>query len=133
MKRLLIAGLASTMIAGSGVAHAFVSANTIDRDATYRNGGASVRVTGPIGCTMGERVSIQVLVTQAASGARGREAWRRRCTGEVQRWRVRAPTRKGARFEAGRARVCAVARTRSAHRLTDTRRWCERVTVSPRF
>jgi pimeloyl-ACP methyl ester carboxylesterase len=39
--------------------------------------------------------------------------------------------RRGTRFENGRGRVCAVAKTRSGSRVTDARRWCERVEVAP--
>jgi alpha-beta hydrolase superfamily lysophospholipase len=39
--------------------------------------------------------------------------------------------RRGTRFENGRGRVCAVAKTRSGSRVTDARRWCERVDVAP--
>jgi hypothetical protein len=89
-----------------------------------------VRATGPIGCSKGERVAIRVTVTQPAAGARARRRWKRRCTGEVQHRQGRARARRSARFETGAGRVCAVARTRSAARVTDTRHWCERVAVS---
>jgi hypothetical protein len=34
---------------------------------------------------------------------------------------------------AGQGTFCAVAKTRSAARVTDARKWCERVSVSTRF
>jgi len=111
----------------------YVTANTIDRYATYTSDGARVRATGPIGCTRGERVSIRVTVTQSAITARARKAWTGRCTGELQHWQVRARTRPGTRFETGRGRACAVAKTYAAERVTDTRKWCERVSLSARF
>jgi hypothetical protein len=131
--RLAIAVLAASLLCGADAASAYITANTIDRQATYKRDGARVRTTGPIGCTRGERVSITVTVTQAATVARARKSWTSRCTGELQHWQVRALTREGTRFENGTGRACAVAETRSADRVTDTRKWCERVRVSAGF
>jgi hypothetical protein len=130
---LVVVGLAVVMLGGAEAASAIITANTIDRHATYKDDGARVRASGPIGCTRGERVSIRVTVTQPASGARARDRWVRRCTGVVQHWQVRARARQGTRFENGAGKVCAVAKTRSASRVTDTRRWCERVALSAGF
>jgi pimeloyl-ACP methyl ester carboxylesterase len=127
---LVLVGLAALLPSGAETASAYISANTIDKLATHKNDGRLVRVTGPIGCTRGERVSIRVAVSQPATAARARSRWSGRCTREVQRWRVRARARGGARFEDGRGRVCAVAKTRSGPRVTDRRRWCGRVKVS---
>jgi pimeloyl-ACP methyl ester carboxylesterase len=121
--------LAVAMLGGAD-ASAFLSANTIDDLATHEKRGKLVVVTGPIRCTRGERVSISVVVRQPATAARARNRWKGRCTGELQHWQVRARTRRGTRFETGSARVCAVATTRTRSRVTDTRRWCERVNVS---
>lgn len=128
-----IVGLAASLLWGADAASAFIAANTIDRHATYTEDGLRVRSSGPIGCTRGERVAIRVTVTQPAIEARARQAWKRRCTGEVQHWQVRAHTRQGTRFETGPGRVCAVAKTHSADRVTDTRKWCQRVRLSARF
>ena len=130
---LLVVVVAALTIWGADSASAFLTATTIDAQATDTLGGARVRATGPIGCTSGERVSIRVTVTQPATGAQARKTWTGRCTGEIQHWQVRARARPGARFETGAGRVCAVARTRTAGRATDTRKWCERVAVSARF
>jgi hypothetical protein len=129
---LVLVGLAVVLLlSGADAARAYVSANTIDEPATHKNDGRLLRVTGPIGCTRGERVSIRVAVSQPATAARARSRWKGRCTGEVQRWEVRLRARRGTRFENGRGRVCAVAKTRSGSRVTDARRWCERVDVAP--
>jgi hypothetical protein len=132
-RRLLVVGFAALTLLGADAASAFLTANTIDGHATYTRDGTRVRATGPIGCTSGERVSIRVTVTQAATGARARKTWTGRCTGEIQHWQVRARARQGARFETGAGRVCAVAKTRTAGRVTDTRKWCERVAASAGF
>jgi hypothetical protein len=126
---LLVVALAVALLAGAGAASAGIASNTIDELATHKRGGGLVRVTGPIGCAQGERVSIRVAVRQPATAARARRRWRGRCTGEVQHWEVTARAGRGTRFENGRGRVCAVATTRAGSRVTDTRRWCERVDV----
>jgi pimeloyl-ACP methyl ester carboxylesterase len=125
---LLVVGLAVTLLFGAQSASAFITANTIDGRATYKERGRLVRVTGPIACTRGERIAIRVAVSQPATRAQSR--WNGRCTGEVQHWQVRARARGGSRFENGRGRVCAVATTRRGARVTDRRRWCERVQVA---
>jgi hypothetical protein len=127
---LSIAGFAALARCGAPAAQAGIALNTIDEHVTYTQGGALVRSTGPIGCTRGERISITVTVRQAATGARARASWTSRCTGEVQHWRVRAPARSEARFAKGRARVRAVGKTRAGQRVTETRRWSRRVSVS---
>jgi alpha-beta hydrolase superfamily lysophospholipase len=131
--RAMVAGVAVVVLFGAEAAGAFLSANTIDGHATYNEGGRLVRVTGPIACTRGERVAVRVAVRQPATAARARGRWKGRCTGEVQHWQVRARARGGTRFENGRGRVCAVASTRSGVRVTDRRRWCERVRVAATF
>jgi hypothetical protein len=131
--RLLVAALVAVTLGGADAASPYISANTIDGHATHTNDGARVRATGPIGCTRGKRVSIKVTVSQAATGARASMTWKRRCTGQIQHWRVRARAHQGTRFATAAGRVCAVAETRAAGRLTDTRKWCERVSVSGRF
>jgi hypothetical protein len=131
--RLLAAGVVAVTLGGAEAASAFISANTIDGHATHTNDGARVRATGPIGCTAGEHVAIRVTVTQAATGAQARKTWKRRCTGELQHWQVRARAHQGTRFATAAGRVCSVAETRAAGRLTDTRKWCEPVSISERF
>jgi pimeloyl-ACP methyl ester carboxylesterase len=128
---LVAVGLAVVVLSGAEAASAYISANTIDELATHKNDGRLLRVTGPIACTRGERISIGVAVSQPATAARAQSRWRGRCNGEVQRWQVGARARGGARFETGRGRVCAVAKTRSGSRVTDARRWCEPVDVAP--
>ena len=124
-------GLVVVLLCGAEAASAFITANTIDERATYKKHGRLLRVSGPIGCTRGERISIRVTVTQPATAARARSRWKGRCTGKVQHWQVTARARRGTRFENGSGRVCAVAKTRTGSRVTDTRRWCERVNVVP--
>lgn len=128
---LVAVGLAVVLLSGAEAASAFISANTIDERATYKKDGSLLRVSGPIACTRGERVSIRVAVRQPATAARARKRWKSRCTGQLQKWRVTARARGGTRFENGGGRVCAEAKTRAGSRVTDTRKWCERVNVVP--
>jgi pimeloyl-ACP methyl ester carboxylesterase len=127
---LVVVGLAAVLLFGAEAAGAFVSGNTIDGLATYKQGGKLVRVTGPIACTRSERIAIRVATRQAETAARAGGRWKGRCTGEVQHWRVRARARGESRFQSGRGGVCAVATTRRGARVTDRRRWCERVQVA---
>jgi hypothetical protein len=131
--RLLVVAIAAVTLHGAETARALISTNTIDRQATYTNGGARVRASGPVACTRGELVSIRVTVRQSRTDARASERWEHRCTGEVQHWHVRALSHGGKRFEAGKARVCAVAYTRAGRHMTDEKRWCVHVSLSPRF
>ena len=126
---VVIAGLAVVLLCGAETASAFLTANTIDGRATYEKNGRLVRVSGPIACTRGERISIRVTVRQPATAVRARSGWKRRCTGKVQHWQVTAHARRRTRFGNGVGRVCAVAHTRAGSRVTDTRRWCEPVKV----
>jgi pimeloyl-ACP methyl ester carboxylesterase/predicted ester cyclase len=128
---VLVVGFAAVALGAAQGAEAGIALNTIDRQVTYDRDGARVRSAGPIGCTRGERIAIAVRVRQAATGARARGRWKGRCTGEAQRWRVRASAGES-RFASGRGRVCAVARTRAGGNVSDVRRWCRRVSVSPR-
>jgi hypothetical protein len=130
--RLVVALAGAVALCAASAAQAGIALNTIDRHLTYERGGALTRVSGPIGCTRGERIAITVRVRQMRSGARARGRWTGRCTGDVQRWQVRARARGRARFAGGRARVCAVGTTRAGARVTDTHRWCRRVSVSAR-
>jgi pimeloyl-ACP methyl ester carboxylesterase len=129
-KGLMALALVVVLLCGAEAASAFISANTIDEHATYKKHGSLLQVSGPLRCTRGERISIRVTVRQPATAARARNRWNSRCTGKVQHWQVGARARRGTRFENGSGRVCAVATTRTGSRVTDTRRWCERVNVS---
>ncbi len=130
---LIAAVLVAALLGVTAPASAFISANTIDRHATYRKNGTHVRTTGPIGCSRGERISIRITITQRATGGWARQRWTARCTGELQHWQVRARARHRTRFASGAGKVCAAARTRVGGRVTDTRTWCEPVAVSAGF
>jgi hypothetical protein len=68
--RVLVVALAALTLQATETGHALISTNTIDRQATYTNGGERVRASGPVACTRGELISIRVTVIQAATDAR---------------------------------------------------------------
>jgi hypothetical protein len=70
---LLVVGLAVVLLSGAEAASAFITANTIDEHATYKQHGRLLLVSGPIRCTRGERVAIGVAVRQPATAARAPE------------------------------------------------------------
>jgi hypothetical protein len=144
-RSLVAAGLAVAILCFAPTASGLISTNTIDRQVTYTKQGTRVHAGGPIACTRGEWVTVRATVTQTATHARASGRWEQLCKGHVQRWRIvaRAHGRKplhwqvrqlarGSSFARGRARVCAVAKTRLGRRITDRRVWCVRVNLSPR-
>jgi hypothetical protein len=130
-KTLAAIGFAALALGAAGSAHGIIAANTIDRQATLTKHGMQVRTSGPVACSQDEWISLRATVKQPATHARARGRWDHRCTGEVQRWQVRARA-KDSPFVRGRVRVCAVARTRLGRRVTDRRAWCARVHLAPR-
>jgi hypothetical protein len=64
----VVAGLALVLPAGVEAASAIITTNTLDPLASHKQDGRLVRVTGPSGCTRGERVSIG---RRPAAGDRG--------------------------------------------------------------
>jgi hypothetical protein len=65
----VLAGLALVLLAGCGGGERHLTTNTIDPLASHKQDGRLVQVTGPSGCTRGERVSITVAVRQPATAA----------------------------------------------------------------
>jgi hypothetical protein len=128
---LIAVGFAALALGAAGTAYGVIAANTIDRQATLTKQGMQVRTSGPVACSQDEWISLRATVEQPATHARAKGRWDHRCTGEVQRWQVRARAKAGS-FAAGRVRVCAVARTRLGRRVTDRRAWCARVRLAPR-
>jgi alpha-beta hydrolase superfamily lysophospholipase len=127
---LVAVGLSVVLLSGAEAASAYIAGNTIDEQATYRKHGRLLRVSGPIRCPRGERITIGVVVSQPATEAHARGRWKSRCTDQIQKWRITARAHRGTRFEDGGGRVCAVANTRNGSGVTETRKWCERVSVS---
>ena len=88
MQRLLItvalAAAASLLLGASG--QSGVQTNTIGPTATLE--GAHVLATGIVACDAGERLELELTITQRATGAVARGNTRGVCTGEVPEWPV---------------------------------------------
>ena len=102
---------------------AAISRNTIDPNGRLGRDGRVVVLTGPIECTRGDSLRVQLSVTQASTGASASGSTRLHCTGSLQQWTARLYTR-GTSFEEGHSEVCASGLTRQAMTITDTRQWC---------
>ncbi len=115
-----LAATASLLLGGSG--QSGVQTNTIAPTAALK--GAHVLATGIVACDAGERLKLQLTVTQRATGAVARGSTRGVCTGEVQEWPVRLQRRGPAKFAAGAAAACALAVTSLHGKPTDAHQWC---------
>ena len=88
-------------------------------------------MSGPIDCTRGERISIRITVTQSATGAPRAQSVEEPLHRRSSALAGQGAGPRGIRFQNGSGRVCAVAKARTGTRVTDRRRWCERVNVAP--
>lgn len=86
-------------------------------------------VTGPIRCTAGEVLELQVRVSQRQNTPLAQGRARLICTGAQQPFAVRAELRGYGDFRPGAITACALATTRSGGRITDTHQWCRDVTL----
>jgi len=115
--------LTSLVVASTAVAR--VAYNTIDPIATLTDKGRHLVVTGPIGCTVGERVYIRLTVTQRISGASAEGITLLACDGEGsrQQWMIDAAVFGAERFQSGPATAVASARTVTRGKTTDAHQW----------
>ena len=107
----------------ASVAFARITANTIDPVANVTDHGRHLIVTGPLGCTEGERSYLRVTVTQRATGAVAEGRTLITCTGATQRWKIHASVQGEETFEEGPASVAALARTADGGQTTDAHQW----------
>jgi hypothetical protein len=131
IKRLKIATIVVVIISllMAGPVLARIAANTIDDTVTLSPNNRQVLVTGPITCTQGEKLTIDVVVVQRSTGAVVKGSFRDLCTGEAQNWEVNANTMGSNTFEEGPAIAWAVATTRNNEVITDAAQWAKEVTV----
>jgi hypothetical protein len=92
--------------------------------------GREIVVQGHITCDPGDKFRITVTVSQLATdesdGALAKGHTRGVCTGEIeQAWVVTAKRQAATVFEAGDARVCAVATTKNDGSTDDAFQWCK--------
>lgn len=109
-----------------------VALNTIDPSALVADNGRYIVLTGPIACTVGERVVLQVTVTQRITGAVAQGRARMPCTGDLQQWKVRVANDGPTLFEAGSATAVALARTSAWGEPTDAHQWLVELTLEGR-
>jgi len=114
--------------------------NTIDPVAIVTDNGRHLIVTGPIGCTLGQRELIRVTVTQRRLtvtqheiGAVAEGHTRVICTGKTQKWEVHAWTQSKETFEEGAATAVAlgrqIKRSRERSHVTDAHQWLVNITL----
>jgi hypothetical protein len=86
-------------------------------------------VEGHGGCAAGQIVAVQITITQSTTGALAAGETQEICSGDLQQWVVMAAAPDPARFAAGPALGCGVARTRFQGKVTDTFEWCRDLTL----
>lgn len=91
--------------------------------------GRHIFIEGHGGCAADQMVRVHVTVTQSTTGALARGHTQEFCTGDLQHWTIKAVARGPARFVAGPAEACGVARTRFRGKRTDTFQWCRDITL----
>lgn len=131
MKYLAPASIAVTVASlfVASMAFARVTANTIDPVAGVTDRGRHLIVTGPLGCTEGERGYLRVTVTQHATGAVAEGRAFITCTGVTQPWEVHASVQGKETFEEGPATATAFARTTDRGKTTDAHQWLVDITL----
>jgi hypothetical protein len=120
------------VFASAFIAHtsfAKLSANTIDPVGIVSDNGRHVVLTGPVSATSGDRVELQVTVTQRSTGAVADGIVFFTGTGEVTQWAVTAVTVGPAAFEPGPATVVALALTSVKGQPNDAHQWLVNVTL----
>ena len=133
MRRLKMAIIVAVIISSlmTGPVLAKLALNTIDDNVILSSNDRQLLVTGPIACTQGEQVTIDIVVTQRSTGAIAKGSFRDFCVGEntIQNWQVNANTVGSNTFEEGTALTWAVATTRDHNTVTDVRQWAKEVNV----
>lgn len=119
--------IVSLLMAGPVLAR--LAANTIDPTVTLSSNNRQALVTGPIACTKGEMLSLDVMVTQRTTGAITEGRLHMYCTDTSQTWAINTNTRGTATLETGPAVAWALATTRDNGVITDASQWSKEVEV----
>ena len=131
MRRLMAATIL-TILAGtliSALAYARVAMNTIDPTARLTDNGRGIVVTGPIQCSEGQPVDLQVTVSQRSTGAVAEGTARITCTPELGQWELRVTTQGNAAFQEGEAIATALARSTQQGNPDDAHQWLVAITL----
>lgn len=91
--------------------------------------GRDVLISGHGGCTENEVVTVELTVTQAATGATAVGDTQQVCNGLLQHWYALAHADTPTLFSGGAAEVCGIATTHDSGEVTDTYEWCRDVTL----
>jgi hypothetical protein len=118
----ILVGVAALAALLSGNALSTLTTNTIAPTATME--GKRVLATGLVACTAGQRLELEITVTQRSTGALARGKKNTRCTGSTEQIPVRLKTRGKARFTPGNAEACALGVNRDQQRVVDAHQWC---------
>jgi hypothetical protein len=119
---MTLAGIAALAALLAGNALSAMTGNTIAPTATIE--GKRVLATGLVACTAGQRLELEITVTQRSSGAVARGKRNTRCTGSTEEIPVRLKTRGKARFAPGNAEACAFGVNRDRQQVVDAHQWC---------
>lgn len=133
MRRLKMAIIAIIIISlMTGPVLARRAMNTIDPIVTLNSNNRQLLVTGPIACTQGEKVTIDIVIVQRSNGAVAKGSFQDFCKGEdiIQNWQVNAKTVGSNTFEEGPALAWAMAETRDHNIVTDAGQWALEVNVT---
>jgi hypothetical protein len=119
-----------TMAIFAQPAHGFIARNTFQHEATVSPNGRVVLVTARIACSAGERLSVEVTMTQDSALAYGRGRTETACASvdlydpdAFQEVRVRVIARGPNAFVRGPADAIGLAITKATGKPTDVRIW----------
>jgi hypothetical protein len=119
----LVAAVAGVVLIGiPGVAGARLLTNTFAATGVLGPQGRTAEVIVLVECTAGERLHVEVTLTQGGVFGRGEAAGR--CTGQLAEYPVRVAVRGAGGFSVGQAEACGFAVDRAQGRIVDTRQWC---------
>ena len=104
-------------------------AAAFDHAGVLTNGGAAVRVSGPIACTAGDSVRVRATISQVSTGAVAEGVWSKRCTGATLQWHITATVTDGVHFSAGGADGVGLAITRRHGVPGSAVQWLRRLTL----
>lgn len=89
--------------------------------------GQNVQVSGQVGCTADETVTIVVTLTQTSTTAIATGQTQETCTGEFQKWGTRATTTGSIPLTTAPAEACGLITTAADGNETDRVEWCSSV------
>lgn len=120
---LTLVGIFAARMAFAGIR----LSNTMFPVAIMADHGRHVTVAGPLSSFAGDRIELQVRVTQRSTGAVAEGVAFLTAIGSVQRWEVETTAKGRENFEAGPATSVAFARI--SGKATDAHQWLVNITL----